>query len=110
MRFSFNLRQMFYAVTLMSIALGATVWLARHLPKAFLFAFIFSCPIGLSGFGVVILAAVMLFSVYTSDNTTERKLNIAKCTNLALIGTLMLTLPMLLAIATFLILPIVQRG
>jgi len=98
-RLSFNLRHMFYVVTFMAVAVGATVWLARHIPEVFLFAFLISCVTSIFGFGIAILASVMLFSVYTSDTSAERKLNIAKCANLLLIGALMLALPVLVAIA-----------
>lgn len=51
-----------------------------------------------------------LLSVYTWDDTDERKLNIAKWANLALIGALMLTLPLLTAIAALVLLPIIKNG
>jgi len=109
-RLNFSLRQMFLAVTFMSIVLGGLVWVAQHSPEILIYALLFSCSIGLVGLGVVALSIVMLFSVYTSDDTGERKLNIAKCFNLALIGALMILLPLLAAFGTFVLLPIMQAG
>ena len=95
-KFNFSLRQLLVTVTFIAILLSTLVWLARHSPSFFVFAFLFTLPIVLLGLGVIFLAAIMLFSVYTSDDTDERKLNIAKCANLALIGALMIALPLLL--------------
>jgi len=83
---------MFCAVAFIATTLGVLVWLAQHSPETFVYATLFSCSIGLLGLMVVIFAAVMLFSVYTSDATDERSLNIAKCANLLLIGALMISI------------------
>ena len=109
-RFSFSLRQMLFTVTFIAAMLGVLVWIAQHSPEIFVYATLFSCPIGLLGFGIVIFAAVMLLSVYTSEATDERNLNIAKCSNLLLIGALMISLPVLSAITTIFLLPIIRRG
>ena len=107
-RFSFSLRQLLFVVTLLAVALGALVWLAQYFPEIFFYATMFSCAVGLLGFGIVVFAAVLLFTVYVSDNTNERKLNIAKCANLILIGALMIALPLFSALTTISLLPIMR--
>ena len=109
-RMNFTLRQMLAVVTILSIVLGALVWLAEHKPESFVYAFFFTCSIGLLGFGIVTLSAVMLFSIYASPETDERPLNITKCLNLALIGALMISMPLLAAIATFVLLPAIRAN
>ena len=92
----------------MAVALSAIVWLARHSPETFFYATFFSCAVGLLGSGIVVFATVLLFSVYASDNTNERKLNIAKCANLILIGALMIALPLFSALTTIFLLPVMR--
>ena len=101
---------MLVAVTFVSIVLGALVWIAQISPETFFYAFVFTSSIGIFGVGVIALSTVMLFSVYASNDSRERKLNIAKCKNLALIGALMMAIPILVAFATFVLLPVIQRG
>ena len=100
---------MLLAVTFTSIVLGMLVWLAQNSPETLVYALLFSGSIGVVGLGVIALSMVMLFSVCESEDTGEkRKLNIAKCVNLALIGVLMTSLPLLAAFGTFVLLPIIR--
>ena len=94
-------------MTLMAVAISAFVWIAQYSPETFFYATLFSSAVGLLGFGIVVFSIVLLFSVYVSDSTNERKLNIAKCTNLILIGTLMIALPLFSALTTIFLLPII---
>ena len=72
-RFNFSLRQLLIAITFIAISLSTLVWFARHWPDLFVYALVSSCSIGIFGLVIIFLAAVKLFSVYTWDDTDDRK-------------------------------------
>ena len=109
-RAQFTTRQLLMAVTMISVAFGAIIWFAHHSPESFVYACAGSFAVGLFGVGFVVLAGIMALSVYVSPDEVDRKLNLAKCANLALIGTFMIGLPILLVVTTFVLLPLLQRA
>ena len=60
------------------------------------------------GAGVVILAGVIALSSPATTDLEERKLNMAKCANLAAIGACMMALPVLTAMISFLLIPLMH--
>ena len=101
---------MLCVVTLVSALLAVLTWIAQYAPGTLAYALILSCSIGAAGFGIVLLATAMLLSVYVTGDTPERDLNTAKCLNLALIGMLMVALPILNVILIFVMLPMIRFG
>ena len=102
---TFSVRQLLLAITAISVALSVLVFLARNAPDLLHYAFVYTCSIGLSGFGFVLLAAAIYFIV---DSKDEQQLKKAKCLNLTFIGLAMISMPILTGFATFVLLPLLR--
>lgn len=70
--------------------------LARHFPEIIFLACFASLFVGLYGIGVLILAAVIAFSISAKEPEPDRKLQLAKCRSLAIIGGVMIAAPIAL--------------
>ena len=104
----FTIRQLLITLTFVCVAFGLLTWLARNIPEVFFFACLGSFAIGLLGACVVILAGMITLSVYAAPETEERKLSMAKCANLAVIGACMMALPVLTAVIALLLVPLMH--
>ena len=68
----FNIRHLFFALTLFSIALEGIIWLTEHPLRSFFFACVRRLPFDLIGGAVVVLAGLIAILLYSELDTTEQ--------------------------------------
>lgn len=95
----FSIKHLLILLTFIGVSIATLRILVTHFPWMFYWFLLWATTIGLLGVGILAFSAILTVSVYMNPDTKDKRQNLSKCANLALIGMLMLS-PLLVAIVT----------
>jgi len=98
----FTIGQMMVVFILAALAIVTLQWISQHSPIIFAYALLASIVIGAVGALVVVSAALVTFSIYITEDQTDRNENLRRSINLFVVGLLMFT-PLLLSLLAILL-------